>query len=524
MAETDFEGFTLEQLQAMVATANPSALAGYGQKLTGAAGKITTAAENLARIARGMSDGWQGESADAFQLLAGQLVAATNGLGDYANAAGGHINHVGEQIFVAKLGMPRVDPTTLAKANGPAPVVPPGTPPPADGVDPVKAHADAQGQVEAARREAITRMRTLASTYRVAATDLQAIPVPVFPGGDERDGRHGAVSIVGPGSGSPGSGGSGSGGTPGPPAFRAGGGGSSPGIYTAPPGHLPSGGTTSPAPINAPTPYAPQVTNLQGTGSLTAPDSSIDNPWAPQPPAGGSGPGSTTGGSPPSGNLPGVPPLSGSGPATSPAGSGRYPGGPGLPVIGGGGRGGTSGGSSGSVTPRSGGPYGGPVVPPGSTPRSGGPQVGGGRGAFNTQPEARGPGASSPSGAGGTGSPGRTPGMPGAPGVGGSAGSPISRASGSRLAHSQGGSVGNASGAASRRNSPRLQALPADGSAPEPAGAGTQQRMASSGQRTPFTGGSRSEQVLRRAPRPEEDDDNVWDGPRRPGVVPPVID
>lgn len=404
MTETDFEGFTLEQLQSMIATANPSALAGYGEKLTGAAQKITTAAESLAKIARGVNDGWQGESADAFQLLAGTLVAATNGLGDYARAAGGHINHVGTQIFVAKMAMPKVDGAVLAKAGQPAPVVPPGTPPPADGVDPVKAHADAQGQVEAARREAITQMRTLASTYRVAATDLQGLPVPVFPS-DNND-KHGGASLNAPGGGGPGdSGGSGggSGGTGGgsggsgqySSGARSGAGSPGSGIYSAPQGFVPgggSGGAGGGSGTVSTMPHVPQTTSLQGSGPLTGPGTTLDPSWMPQVTGGGPGAG-PPGANGPSGGTPGsVPPYSGNNPFTSPGG-------------GGGGRSNSAPGSvPGTRGPGGMGPRGGGGSIPGTTP-GGTPGPGGGRGTFSARPEAHGPGPVGPGGTSATGSP-----------------------------------------------------------------------------------------------------------------------
>ncbi|MGC0414697.1 uncharacterized protein YukE [Embleya sp. AB8] len=515
---TDFEGFTLEQLQAMIAQAKPSALGAYAEKLHGTAQRIQTATLGLSQSVQALSGVWEGPSAESFRTWAGGLTAAATGLGDYVSAAGTHINHVGQQLVTAQSRMPRVAPTVLATANqGPVAVVSKavtnqatgGNP---GGVDPIKAQQDAKAQVDAAHREAVTQMRTLASTYRVAATDLKALPAPVFPDPPASIPINRTTSLDGVN----GSGGGGSSSANGhgrnTSNARSGSGGSGTGIYSAPLGQ-PSGSSQpgSATPGGAP-PYVPQSTDLQGNGSLTAP-STLDRPWMPQ--ISGDGPGTVA---PPGTNPPGALPAGvpiipkGSEPAITPNSGGRR-----------------SGGGPGNTSPRGGGVGPGPAPSrsgvPGSTPRGGGvPGVGGGRGAFSALPETRGPASNALGGTTGSGPAARTGGMPG---VAGAPGSPTGRpagAPGRRLAASQGGSVGNASGAASNRSSPRLQALPAEPGAAGSGDPGIQRRASAPGERTPFTGGTRSEQVRRRTPRVEDEDDNIWDGPRRPGVVPPVIE
>ncbi|MGC0422967.1 uncharacterized protein YukE [Embleya sp. AB8] len=531
---TDFEGFTLEQLQAMIAQASPDALGRYAEKLHGTAQRIQTATLGLSQCIQALSGVWEGPSAESFRTWAGGVTAAATGLGDYVSAAGTHINHVGQQIFVAKVRMPHVDATVLATANqGPVAVVSKaatnqatgGNP---GGVDPIKAHQDAKAQVDAAHREAVTQMRTLASTYRVAAADLKGLPAPVFPAPPIVDDRERLTTLDMSGGG--GSGGSGSAGGAGSPHGRSGAGGSgSSGIYTAPQGVAPNARSTTASsgqsgphslPGNSPdiTQHVPQSTALQGGGPLTAPDSKIDNPWMPQVSGNGPTPPGSPGSGPPNGGVPvGVPPYSGSGPLTSTGGgasrTGSIPGS------------GPRGSGPGGLPPRSGGMPGAPSGSggsPGPLPRSGAPGVGGTRGSFSARPEIPGsiPGQTDTAS---TGTPGRSAGMPGAAGAGATPQGAGRSTTGRRLATAQGGSVGNVAGNPSRRNSPRLRALPVEGEAAD-TGVDDSARSTRPGQRTPFTGGTRSEQVRRRTTRAEDEDDNTWDGPRRPGVVPPVID
>jgi len=544
---TDFEGFTLDQLRDMVTMANPSSLAEYGAKLTGVSDKITRAAENLSACLGAIGDSWEGPSADRFGEWARQVVHATHGLGDYTSAAGSHIGHVGTQIFVTKLGIPKVDAATVAKANqGPVETISlaanrtPGT-------DPVKEHDAAKAHVEAARREAITQLRTLASTYRVATEDLRGLPAPVFPAPPDTLRLDGDSSITAPGGGSGNEGGvspSGSSGSASSVSSRSTApiSGGSGGIQSAPQGYAPlptSGPPTSsralsvtpvpqplpgsvhtslPGVLNTPeqltssgTPapsYVPQTTHLQGNGTLTGPGP-IDTSWTPQ--VSGSPSSSTP---PHTGSPSGGPPGMFAPPGI---GNSRSPNGPTAWV------GPTSG--SGNSAPSRGGGYPG-ALPGGGSPsnpgRSGGPTPGtsGGQGQFTTRPTGQGgPGTTSP-GATGTGTGARSPFMPGAPGGGGSPDGQNRGAPSRRLANSPGGIVGGAEGAASRRTTPTLRALPTQGG-PQVGGSSC---TTSAGQRAPFTGGTRSEQVRPRRTRSQDDEDNVWDGPRRPGVVPPVID
>ncbi|GCD96366.1 hypothetical protein EHYA_04051 [Embleya hyalina] len=522
---TDFEGYTLEQLQAMIAGANPSALGVYADKLHGTAQRIQTATDGLTKCIQALSGAWEGPAAESFRTWAGGVTAAAAGLGDYVSAAGTHVNHVGQQIFVAKMRMPQVPPTVLATANqGPVAVVSAATNPPPGGADPIKAHQEAKAQVDAAHQEAVTQMRTLASTYRVAAADLKALPAPEFPPPPTNfdpsyeqtsaiDGPGGSRSSnAGPSGAVPGSGTTGR-----PKQAPMSSGASKPGIYSAPFGSVP--GSVSPTGTEGGVaPYIPQSTNLQGNGPLTASDPT-NATWVPPTSGGGSSSNShvlTSTALFPDGNP------------VNPAGGGRISGFPGTiarssegPNVNPGSA--PRGGSSGGAVTRSGGtPTGipGGSTVPGSTPR--GPSVPGGRGSFSASPG--GPGISSPAQAAtpGTSSSARMPGIPGAAGASSLPPRERGGAPSRRLANSRGGSIGNASGSPSNRNSPRLQALAAES---ESSGTATPQHPTGQpGQRTPFTGGARSEQVRRRTPRSEEADDNPWDGPRQPGVVPPVID
>lgn len=526
---TDFEGYTLEQLQAMIAGANPSALGIYADKLHGTAQRIQTATDGLTKCIQALSGAWEGPAAESFRTWAGGVTAAAAGLGDYVSAAGTHVNHVGQQIFVAKMRMPRVPPTVLATANqGPVAIVSAATNPPAGGVDPIKAHEEAKAQVDAAHREAVTQMRTLASTYRVAAADLKALPAPEFPPPPANfDPSYEQTSAIsGPGGSRTSSAGPsvnvpGAGGTGGRKQAPTGSGGSRPGIYSAPFGSVP--GIVDPTGTQGGiAPYVPQSTSLQAGGPLTASDPTNSTWISPV----------SSGGSTSNGNVPTSAALFPDGSPANPAGGGggRINGFPGTVGRSSEGSNATPGnvprsGSSGGTVPRTGGsPTGipGSGAIPGSTPR--GPSGPGSRGSFSSSPGGSGISSATPGTTSGTGSTGRTPGIPGAAGAAALPSRERGGGGSRRLANSRGGSIGNASGSTSNRNSPRLQALAAEGESPIPGTAIPQRSAGQPGQRTPFTGGARSEQVRRRRPRAEEEDDNPWDGPRQPGVVPPVID
>ncbi|MGW4689437.1 WXG100 family type VII secretion target [Streptomyces sp. NPDC004244] len=483
---TDFEGFTHQQLLAMVASID-------SETVKSRATQLTTATATIREIGNALKTtkvtGWEGQAAQAFASWADQAGSATLRLADLSEAGGKWMTEAAQIMVEVKKNIPPYDQSAADNLqtskdfhNDP---------------DAQKMGQEAWSKLSGDHQKAVDQLTKLAGAYEQSSTQIGKVEIPTFPpppADFQPTGGYGSGDYVAR-DGGYGGGGSGSGsggGSFAPSSPRSDGPSSDPGGPGRPDVSLPP--TTGPAPVPLPdkdvdvdldhvavTPdkTVPPVTSLP---NLPAPGPNGPNPVVPMPPVGlapvGGGP-TLPGGGGPTSKVPSIP-----SPPTSGGKLGGLP--PLLPRETGivGGR---------QVT--AGGPV--PGIPRGTVIGTEGP-TGGGR-------------------AGGGG--GMHPGM-GGPHVAGPGGSAMGR----RLAMEPGGVVGG-------RQPGVIGRTPAGGQPFTQGGAGLVRNEAGTGSARGAAGhpaagahapGNRREQQAGERPDYLSEDEETWRGNGR--VVPPVID
>ncbi|MFE2552391.1 WXG100 family type VII secretion target [Streptomyces sp. NPDC059355] len=478
---TNFEGYTHQQLLAMIASLDAETVKTRGTQLTEAAKTIKEIGESLKKH---RVKGWEGEAATAFESWIGQTGSATLRLGDYSEAGGKWMTEAAQTMVEVKKNMPAYDADAAANLkaahdfhNDP---------------DSQKMGQEAHAKLNGDHQKAVDALTKLAGSYDQSTTQMGKAEIPTFPlppgdflppsaVGDDTYIARDSGSSVGP---------SGSGASS-PPR---GGGSSDPGWVS---GHQPDTTLPSPTGPTTPVPRLPdQDVNVDLNHVSTLPDKTTLPPVTGLPTV--PGPSPTTGGTPPVFTPPvALPPIG----TPSPAG-----GGPGgkfqvtTPPLG-------KAGGTGGLLPRDTGIVGGrPVTtngPSAGIPRGtvigqeGGGQQGLGRGMGGGMH----PGVGGPHGGGPGGSAmGRRLAMEPGGVVGGRQSAPIGRPTAGGQPFTQGGSglVRNGSGAGSARG------------AMGHAGAGVH----APGDRRDQQGGERPDYLA--------EDEETWQSNDR--VVPPVID
>lgn len=186
LAHTDFESMTHEQLLALVESASSEGASQLAGKLGKAASTITKIGDDLMTYTKGLH--WQGEGGDAFRAWGTQSASATLYLGEYSEVASRWMAVVAQAIAEAKASMPPASDTAQAKAdlrtankNMAAAQKAHNDPDAAKVTRDSKADAAAaQGRIEAARAEAVQRMRKLAQTYQQSAQQVNGVTPPTF--------------------------------------------------------------------------------------------------------------------------------------------------------------------------------------------------------------------------------------------------------------------------------------------------------------------------------------------------------
>ncbi|KPI23198.1 hypothetical protein OV450_7434 [Actinobacteria bacterium OV450] len=482
---TDFEGYTHQQLLAMIASLDAETVKSRGTQLTEAAKTIKEIGESLKKH---RVKGWEGEAATAFETWIGQTGNATLRLGEYSEAGGKWMTEAAQTMVEVKKNMPAYDTNAAADLKAAKDFH--------NDPDSAKLGQIATVKLNGDHQKAVDALTKLAGSYDQSSTQMGKAEIPTFPPpppafrpSDEVS----SSSYIGrPGGGS--GGGSGSGGSSYAPTSPRGEGPSdSPKLAT---GHQPDGiphPTTGPAPDSS---LPDRNVDVDLDHVATLPDKTLP-PVTGLPPV--PGPGPTTGGTPPVLTPPiSLPPI-------------------GTPIPSGGGPGGkfqvtnpplSKAGGTGGLLPRETGILGGrPVATNG--PSAGIPrgtvigQEGGGQQALGR-------------GMGG----GMHPGAGGGPHVGGPGGSGVGR----RLAMEPGGVVGG-------RQTPTV-GRPAAGGQPftqggsglvrNGSGAGSARGAmghAGAGVHTP---GNRRDQQNGERPDYLAEDEETWQS--NDHVVPPVID
>ncbi|MFK0048170.1 hypothetical protein ACIQU4_29600 [Streptomyces sp. NPDC090741] len=282
---TNFEGYTHQQLLAMVASLDAETVKTRGTELTEAAKTIKEIGESLKKH---RVKGWEGEAATAFENWVGQAGSATLRLGDYSEAGGKWMTEAAQTMVEVKKNMPVYD--TDAAANLKAAHDYHNDP------DAQKMGQEAHTKLSGDHQKAVDGLTKLAGSYDQSTTQMSKAEIPTFPpppGVFRPSDDVSSDSYIGRSSASSG-GGSGSGGSSfAPTAPRGEGPSDSPSLVT---GHQPDG-TPLPSTGPAPVPGLPDrdaSVDLDHVGTL--PDKTL-------PPVTGlptvPGPSPTTGGTPP---------------------------------------------------------------------------------------------------------------------------------------------------------------------------------------------------------------------------------
>ncbi|MFJ7259414.1 WXG100 family type VII secretion target [Streptomyces globosus] len=401
---TNFEGYTHQQLLAMVKTLNPDLVKTRATQLIEAAEAITKIGEDLRNH---KVKGWEGEAALAFEQWTSRASTATLHLGKYSAAAGKWMQAASQTMYEVKDNIPAYD--TAAAKNLQVSKEHRNEP------DAQQLGREAHAKLSGDHTKAIDALTKLSQSYEQSKTQIAKEPIPTFPPMPGRfvpQGDYGGRSDV-----SYGSGGSGGAYGPGSGSYASSASMSGPSSDSGlSPGRVPDAPLTPPA-GRAPIPDLPdRDVNVNLDNVAVLPDKTLP-PVTGMPPT--HGPGPVTPG--PVAPMPPVVPL--------PPGTG--------PTLGGGG-------SFNKVPPVAGPPNGGKLGMPPLMPRDtgiiGGRQVPSTTGPTTGLPrglvvgsEGAHPGARPPVG------PGMHPGMGGAHPSG-----PGGNAAGRRLAMEPGGVIGGA--------------------------------------------------------------------------------
>ncbi|MFI1105981.1 hypothetical protein [Streptomyces melanogenes] len=157
MATDEFEGMTLEALNAMLASAKPA-------ELTGAAETLAAAAPDIADIAKDLrwyidQVKWHGAGGDAFREWGRGMISETLVLSEYAGVVGQEMARAGQALTEAKAAVPASDGMCYA--------------------DPEKEKARLKA-LGPKTNEAINALNRLASFYNTSKDRISAQPEPKF--------------------------------------------------------------------------------------------------------------------------------------------------------------------------------------------------------------------------------------------------------------------------------------------------------------------------------------------------------
>ncbi|MEV4194076.1 WXG100 family type VII secretion target [Streptomyces toxytricini] len=167
---TNFEGYTHQQLLAMVKTLNPDLVKTRSTQLTEAAKAITKIGEDLRNH---KVTGWEGEAALAFEQWASRASTATLHLGKYSAAAGTWMQRASQTMYEVKDNMPAYD----AKAAKNLEVSKEYRNDP----DAQQMGREAHAKLSGDHTKAIDALTKLAQSYEQSKTQIAKEPIPTFP-------------------------------------------------------------------------------------------------------------------------------------------------------------------------------------------------------------------------------------------------------------------------------------------------------------------------------------------------------
>ncbi|WP_438313845.1 hypothetical protein ACSHWO_21255 [Streptomyces sp. HUAS TT3] len=309
---TNFEGFTHQQLLAMVASIDPKTVEARATLLTAAASTIKEIGLALKNT---KVKGWEGEAATAFEDWASQAGSATLRLGDLSAAGGKWMGEAAQIMHEVKVNMPAYDKSAADDLQASKDFH--------NDPDAAKIGQLASFKLNSDHKKAVDQLTKLAGAYEQSSTQIGNTEIPTFPppppnfqpkgvdGGQDADRSGGGYGAA--------SGSAGAAFTPSSPRGSGpsgdfGGGSSRPDVSLPP--------TNGPAPVPLPDKdvdvdldhvavlpdkTVPPVTSLP---NLPAPGPNGPNPVVPMPPVGlpphGGGP-NLPGGGGPIGKVPSIP-------------------------------------------------------------------------------------------------------------------------------------------------------------------------------------------------------------------------
>ncbi|MEV7728301.1 hypothetical protein AB0P15_26630 [Streptomyces sp. NPDC087917] len=167
---TNFEGYTHEQLLAMIASLD-------AETVTSRATQLTKAADTIKEIGKSLKahrvEGWEGEAARRFQDWVGQAGSATLRLGDYSAAGGKWMAEAAQTMIEVKANTPKYD--TAAADNLAAAHEFHNDP------DAQKIGQTAHSKLSGDHQLAVQQLTKLAQSYEASSTQLGKAEAPTFP-------------------------------------------------------------------------------------------------------------------------------------------------------------------------------------------------------------------------------------------------------------------------------------------------------------------------------------------------------
>ncbi|MER7511571.1 hypothetical protein ABTX82_24925 [Streptomyces lavendulae] len=180
---TDFEGYTHEQLLAMIASLDSETVVARATQLLGAAVVIKDIGESLRKH---QVKGWEGEAADVFQTWVITAGNATLRLADYSEEGSKWMTHAAQTMVEVKANTPKYD--TSAAANLAAAHEFHNDP------DAQQMGQTAHAKLSGDRHEAIQQLTKLAQSYDTSASQMNKAEIPTYPPPPKRFDPPGVIS------------------------------------------------------------------------------------------------------------------------------------------------------------------------------------------------------------------------------------------------------------------------------------------------------------------------------------------
>ncbi|MEU8433970.1 hypothetical protein AB0F18_13795 [Streptomyces sp. NPDC029216] len=167
---TNFDGYSHEQLLAMIASLNPETVKTRATQLQNAAKALNEIGDSLKRH---QVKGWEGEAAHAFQDWVSRAGSATLTLAKFSEAGGTWMEHAAQTMVEVKANTPKYD--TSAAENLEASRKYHNDP------DAQQVGQTAHAKLTADHQLAVQQLTKLAQSYDASATQMGRAEVPTFP-------------------------------------------------------------------------------------------------------------------------------------------------------------------------------------------------------------------------------------------------------------------------------------------------------------------------------------------------------